>query len=65
MLSMPILPWPNTATDSPGRIWAVSTPAILSLNDCKVAASLSEMRSSTLTSEIAGSKARSAKQPGN
>ena len=65
ILSMPMLPWPKTATESPGRICAVSTPAMLSLSDCRVAASLSEMRSSTLTSAMAGSRARSAKQPGS
>ena len=44
---------------------AVSTAATLSLRDCKQAASLSEIRSSTCTRAISGSSARSAKQPGS
>ena len=43
---------------------AVSTAATLSLSDCRQAATLSEMRSSTLTSAMPGNRARSEKQPG-
>ena len=60
-----MLPWPKIATESPILISAVSTAATLSLRDCKQAASLSEIRSSTITSAISGRSARSAKQPGS
>jgi hypothetical protein len=43
---------------------AVSTAATLSLSDCRQAPTLSEMRSSTATSEISGRIANSLKQPG-
>ena len=59
-----MLPWPKIATVSPISMPAVSTAATLSLSDCRQAASLSEIRSSTCTRAISGSMARSAKQPG-
>jgi len=61
--SRPMLPCPKIATESPMLMPAVSTAATLSLKDCKQAASLSEMRSSTLTSAISGRIARSASSP--
>ena len=60
-----MLPWPKIATESPMPMPAVSTAATLSLSDCRQAASLSEIRSSTCTRAISGSRARSAKQPGS
>ena len=60
-----MLPCPKTATQSPIAMSAVSTAATLSLSDCRQAASLSEMRSSTRTRAISGSKARSEKHPGS
>ena len=65
MHSRPMLPWPKH-DDAYRRcaVSAVSTAATLSLSDCRQAASLSEMRSSTLTSAISGSRASSEKQPG-
>ena len=60
-----MLPWPKIATESPMPMPAVSTAATLSLSDCRQAASLSEIRSSTRTRAISGRSARSAKQPGS
>ena len=60
-----MLPWPKIATLSPIWMPAVSTEATLSLSDCRQAASLSEIRSSTRTRAVSGSNARSAKQPGS
>ena len=63
--SSPMLPWPKMATVSPIPICAVSTAATLSLNDCRQAASLSEILSATLTNAISGRTAYSEKHPGN
>ena len=62
--SKPMLPCPKITTVSAIRSCAVSTAATLSLNDCRHAASLSEIRSSTFTRAISGSEAISEKQPG-
>src|SRR6266516_820494 len=62
--SNPMLPCPKIATVSPTRMPAVSTAATLSFNDWRQAASLFEMRSSTLTRAISGSNPSSEKQPG-
>ena len=51
-------------TESPTWRPAVSTAATLSLSDCRHAASLSEMESSTRTSAFSGRSASSLKQPG-
>ena len=62
--SNPMLPCPKMTTESPIWMLAVSTAAILSLRDCRQAASLFEMLSATLTREITGNEATSLKQPG-